>query len=690
MGLFIAKSFTESLARMQAADRESVIEAAEFYQANPAHPGLRKHRLEKCRDPGFWSLRSSRDIRIILHDSEHGTLFCYADHHDKAYAWAEKRKLAANPTTGAMQMVVLRELAMPEMRRARAAPARDQRRPLFANLPRTEFAWMGVPDEWVDDARSVRSEDELLELITCLPEEAGEALLTLAGGGKPRRMRKAVEAVNPFLAADAVRRFYAVDSAQALRTALAMPWDDWRIFLHPDQRKWVEAEYDGDARLCGGPGTGKTVVALHRAVHLARQAPTAHILLTTISRALAASLVSLVRRLAGDDSTWVDRIIIRAIDTLPELLLDGQATPSPAADERQVRDAIKEAQQSLGLHGYSEDFLLDEWGQVIEAADVRDGASYAALTRQGRLVRLTRIQRQVVWRIIERATDLLAARGVTAPFRQVRTVARMLAEGRLECPFDYIIADECQDLRHEHLVLLSAMRKTPQSLFFVGDLGQRVRQPLVSWRSAGIDIVGCSHTLKVNYRTSHQIQALADRFVAGQFQDADGVVEDRRQTVSVFSGTPPSIREYMTEEEEQFGVARWLEQLFEAGIKPQECCLFVRTRELLARAEAVAGLANCGHVLLDEGVPAEEGAIALATMPYAEGLEFKAVAVMACDAWSVPLQSRLDSAMRDTDADDIRAMERQLLYVAATRARDYLLLSGCVPLSDFLASLDGA
>ena len=675
---------------MQAAERESVIEAAEMYQANPAHPGLRKHRLDKCRDPGFWSLRSTRDIRIILHDSEHGTLFCYADHHDKAYAWAEKRRLAANPTTGAMQMVMLRELTMPEMRRARGVPTREQRRPLFANLPRTEFAWLGVPDEWIDDVRGVKSEDELLELITCLPEEAGEALLTLSAGGTPRVMRRPVVAINPFLAPDAARRFHAVDSAEALHAALAMPWDDWRIFLHPDQRKWVEAEFDGDARLCGGPGTGKTVVALHRAVHLARLASEARLLLTTISRALAASLVSLVRRLAGDDAGLAERITIRAIDDLPELLLGGQATPYPAADERQVQYALNEAQQALDLHGYSEDFLFDEWGQVIAAAGAHDEASYAALARQGRLVRLTRIQRQEVWRIIERASDLLTARGVTAPFRQVREVAGMLAEGRLERPFDYIIIDECQDLRHEHLVLLNAMRKTPQSLFFVGDLGQRVRQPLVSWRSAGIDIVGRAHILKVNYRTSHQIQALADRFVPGQLQDADGLVEDRRQTVSAFSGKAPSIREYMTEEEEQFGVARWLEQLFEAGVKPHECCLFVRTPELLARAEAVAGLANCGHVLLDEGVTAEEGAIALATMPYAEGLEFKAVAVMACDSWSVPLQSRLDSAMRDRDADDIRAMERQLLYVAATRARDYLLLSGCVPLSEFLVSLDSA
>ncbi len=687
MGLFIAKSFTESLTRLQAAERESAVEAAEMYQANPAHPGLRKHRLDRCRDPGFWSLRSTRDIRLILHDSEHGTLFCYADHHDQAYAWAQKRKFAANPTTGAMQMVVLRELVKSEMR-ARPTPVRDQRRPLFANLPRTEFAWLGIPDQWVNDVRGVRSEKELLDFIEYLPEEAVEALLTLASGGTPRVTRWPVATTNPFLAPDAARRFYAIDSPNALQAALSMPWDDWRIFLHPEQRKWVEAEDDGDARICGGPGTGKTVVALHRAVHLARQAPTARILLTTISRALAASLASLVQRLVGDDSTVFEHITVVAIDTLPELLLDGKATTAPAADEREVRKTLKEARIDLDLNNYSEDFLFDEWSQVIEVAGVDNPESYAALARQGRLVRLSRVQRHEIWRIVERATKLLAARGLTPPFRQVRTVTMMLADGRLQNPFDYIITDECQDLRHEHLVLLNAMRKTPQSLFFVGDLGQRIRQPLVSWQSAGINIVGRSHILKVNYRTSHQIRMLADRFVSKQFQDADGVIEDRRQAISIFSGLSPSIRQYMTKEEEQFGVAQWLEQVFEAGVKPQECCIFVRTHELLPRAEEVVTLVKQDYVLLDQGNPDEEGKIAMATMPYAEGLEFKAVAVMACDAMWVPLQTRLDCAMREADANDIMAMERQMLYVAATRARDFLLITGITPISEFLSSLD--
>ncbi len=687
MALFIAKTFTSSIARLQASERASVREAAEMYRANPAHPGLRKHRLDRCRDAGFWSLRCTREIRAILHQSGYGTVFCYADHHDKAYAWAEKRTFSQNPTTGTMQVVEFRDLFVPDTRSKPAPAARIQQPRLFANVPPSEFAWLGVPTEWIEDVRAVHSDDELLALIPHLPEEAGEALLTLAGGGRPKPVKRPDKEVNPFLTPDACRRFHVVDSQQELEDALSGSWDDWRIFLHPDQRALTQTMFDGDARVCGGPGTGKTVVALHRAVHLASHDASSRVLLTTISRALAASLAKLVIRLAGSEARVADRITVTAIDALPELLLGGYPTELPVAEEIQVREALSEASRSLGLSALSVDFLFEEWGQVIEACGVADSQAYAALDRQGRLVRLTRIQRQEVWMTVERATGILSACGLTPPFRQVRAVAAMLADGRLTSPFNYIITDECQDLRHEHLVLLNAMRKTPQSLFFVGDLGQRVRHPLVSWRSAGIDIKGRSHVLKVNYRTTHQIRLLADQLVAGQFQDLDGQVEDRRHHVSVYAGLAPSIREYAGEEDEQFGVARWLEQLFACGVKPHECCIFVRDGEVLPRAQAAVALANVPCVLLDNGEAAAEGSIALATMPHAEGLEFRAVAVMACDAWTVPLQSRLDGAMQGKDAIDIRNMERQLLYVAVTRARDWLLITGTTPISEFLQDI---
>jgi len=336
---------------------------------------------------------------------------------------------------------------------------------------------------------------------------------------------------------------------------------------------------------------------------------------------------------------------------------------------------------------YSDDFLFDEWSQVIEAFEVANLDAYTNLSRRGRLVRLNRKQRSEVWKIVDLATRLLKDHKLTPPFRQVRNVARQLTNGSLQQPFDYIIIDECQDLRHEHLVLLNAMRKTPQSLFFTGDLAQRIRQPLVSWLSAGINIAGRSYTLKVNYRTTQQIRSWADRLILKQFQDMDGVIEDRKYTISMFSGIPPEVRQYPSEEEEQLGISRWFEQVFESGVKPQECCLFIRSDTLFERARTVSQLVNCDHLFLDQGDTPAAGKIAIATMPNAEGLEFKAVAVMACDEWTIPLQSRLNGTMHDADTQAILDMERQLLYVAATRARDFLLITGTIPISRFLQEM---
>lgn len=292
----IADTFTDSLARLTGEEQKAVKTTAFDLQLNPANPGHQFHKLDRAKDKNFWSVRVNADIRLIVHRTASSLLLCYVDHHDKAYAWAERRKLETHPRTGAAQLVEIREtvkeIVVPVHVPA-AAPA-PTKPPLFDAYPNEQLLGFGVPAEWLADVRQA-TEDDLLVIAEHLPAEAAEALLELAVGGKPRPPQPAP--ANPFEHPDAQRRFRVMTNVEELERALDFPWDRWSVFLHPEQRQWVERHFAGPARVSGSAGTGKTIVALHRAAHLARSEPDARVLLATFSDPLANALCSRLRQL---------------------------------------------------------------------------------------------------------------------------------------------------------------------------------------------------------------------------------------------------------------------------------------------------------------------------------------------------------------------------------------------------------
>jgi mRNA-degrading endonuclease RelE of RelBE toxin-antitoxin system len=266
MQFLIADTFTDSLTRLQADEQKAVKTTAFDLQTNPAHPSLKFHRLDKAKDKDFWSVRSGRDIRLIVHKTESALALVYVDHHDKAYAWAERRKLERHPKTGAAQLVEIREtvqeIVVPKYVEVEApAPVQP---PLFADRDEDELLGYGVPPEWVDDVRQA-NEEKLLELVDHLPEEAAQALLELATGGTPVVAMAAPAEADPFEHPDAQRRFRVVQDVEELERALDFPWERWMVFLHPAQREIVDRDFGGPARVSGSAGTGKTIVAVHRA-----------------------------------------------------------------------------------------------------------------------------------------------------------------------------------------------------------------------------------------------------------------------------------------------------------------------------------------------------------------------------------------------------------------------------------------
>jgi len=286
--------------------------------------------------------------------------------------------------------------------------------------------------------------------------------------------------------------------------------------------------------------------------------------------------------------------------------------------------------------------------------------------------------------MFERVRSGLKSRGLITYAELFTSLATAISKSD-KVLFNFAVVDEAQDISVAHLRFLAALAYArPNGLFFAGDLGQRIFQQPFSWKALGVDVRGRSRTLRVNYRTSHQIRTQADRLLAPEVTDVDGDREDRHGTVSLFNGPPPTVRSFKNEAEEIAAAANWIADHAKAGVMPHELGVFVRSTQQLDRAQAAVKRAGVPFKVLDENVETTSGYVSVGTMHLAKGLEFRAVAVMACDDEVIPLQERIESVGDDADLQEVYDTERHLLYVACTRARDHLLVTGVAPVSEFL------
>lgn len=688
MNFRIADTFTDSLAKLTGDEQKAAKTTAFDLQVNPANPGLSFHRLDKAKDRNFWSVRVNSDIRIIVHKTDSSLLLCYIDHHDKAYDWAERRKLEAHPTTGAAQLVEIRErvqeITIPVyVEQPVSAPEKSL---LFANIPDEKLLAYGVPPEWLADVK-LADEDSLLQLADHLPAEAAEALLELATGGTPVVPQPVPAGTDPFAHPDAQRRFRVMTDVEALKQALEYPWDKWTIFLHPAQQQLVEKDFNGPARVSGSAGTGKTIVALHRAVYLARKHPEARVLLSTFSDTLANALRTKLRRLISNEPRLAERLEVHSMEDIGARLYERYFGKPSLVTSAQLRDLMSQASTAISGHKFSLHFLLTEWDQVVDAWQVSNWEAYRDVKRLGRKTRLPEAQRQLLWSIFEKVIQQLEQGKWITPAAMFTRLAGRLQENKHPA-FEFCVTDEAQDISVPQLRFLAALGgNRPNALFFAGDLGQRIFQQAFSWKSLGVDIRGRSRSLNINYRTSHQIRAQADKLLGPEVADVDGNIESRKGTVSVFNGPSPQVVEFDNPAAEIAAVSDWLKSLANDDLQPHEIGVFVRSSNEIDRAKQAVEAAGLPYKVLDEHVETTHGYVSLCTMHLAKGLEFRAVVVMACDDEVIPSQARIETVTDDSDLEEVYATERQLLYVACTRARDHLLVTSGDMASEFLGDL---
>jgi superfamily I DNA/RNA helicase len=326
-------------------------------------------------------------------------------------------------------------------------------------------------------------------------------------------------------------------------------------------------------------------------------------------------------------------------------------------------------------------------GAGVDAWQLTKWEAYRDVVRLGRKTRLPEAQRTVLWSIFERVRGGLQARKLITYAELFTSLAASLSKSAKPV-FDFIVVDEAQDISVAHLRFFAAMGGgRTNALFFAGDLGQRIFQQPFSWKALGVDIRGRSRTLRVNYRTSHQIRTQADRLLGPELTDVDGNREDRRDTVSVFNGPAPVLHALATEAEEIEAVCDWIGERAKSGVLAHEIGVFVRSAAQLDRARAAVQTSGLPFKVLDERVESTSGQVSISTMHLAKGLEFRAVAVMGCDDEVIPLQSRIEAVGDDADLQEVYDTERHLLYVACTRARDHLLVTSVAPASEFLDDL---
>jgi superfamily I DNA/RNA helicase len=315
--------------------------------------------------------------------------------------------------------------------------------------------------------------------------------------------------------------------------------------------------------------------------------------------------------------------------------------------------------------------------------------AYRDVARLGRKTRIGGKQRETLWSIFEQVRAELAKRKVvTWPDMFGRLTDQIAGGGKRV--FDFAVVDEAQDVGITELRFLAAIGSPrADGLFLTGDLGQRIFQQPFSWKSLGVDVRGRSYTLRINYRTSHQIRSQADRLLPPELADVDGNSESRRGTISVFNGLEPVIETFADRDEEAAAVGRWRADCIVEGVPPHEIGVFVRAGGQLRRARAAVKVSGATAVELSDKIQSTEGRMSIGTMHLAKGLEFRAVAVIGCDDEVIPLQERIENVADEADLEEVYNTERHLLYVACTRARDYLLVTGVDPASEFLEDLKG-
>jgi hypothetical protein len=668
----LSQDLLANLAKFPSPVQNKVLKWAIRFQSDPTATGINYETIKGSRDACLRSVRIDQDWRGIVFKPAQGDVYVllYVDHHDDAYRWAENRRIAINPVTGAMQIVLTEEIvetvASPELS--------DDLPPsgLFSQFSDRDLLSIGTPEAHLPMVRAIVNENQLDVLQAKLPVEAYEGLFLLAAGdtinqilaGRDTRVDQTIDTTDfagSLDRAESQSRFVIVEDDEALTAILNAPLGQWRVFLHPTQRKLATKDFSGPVRVLGGAGTGKTVLAMHRAKWLAERwvpGDGKKVLFTTFTKNLALDIAENLRSFCRSET--IERIEVKNLDAWVFGYLRGRKY-----EHRIVYDRTGEArepwQKALAVQegslGLSDEFYETELEQVILAQGITTKDEYRTARRAGRGTILNRAKRDAIWPVFEEYRQQLSSRKLKEVDDAYRDAANLLAGGT-PLPYSTIVVDETQDFGPQALRLIRAMAPEGRNdLFFVGDGHQRIyTRNKAALSRCGIDIRGRARKLYINYRTTDEIRRHALAYLEGcEIDDLDEGSDENKKYKSLSHGPSPFMERAGNSEEAGQILLRHLAEWREPeGLATCIICPSQAFRDHFSELCRQQGY-ETGLIGINDTSAAQPERLWFSTMHRAKGLEFDQVIAI--------------SQLKLNDPVEESADRRRLLYVALTRSK---------------------
>ncbi|SMP05783.1 Part of AAA domain-containing protein [Laceyella tengchongensis] len=689
----IHKSFTDAIAQVPPQVQKSAWDMIHQLTEHPEAHGLNFERVKGAIDPKVHSVRVNQKYRAILvkPEKEDVNLFLWIGNHDQAYAWAEKKRFEVNKVTGLLQMWT--------------SPGRNGSntvKGIFCDYTEKQLIAIGVPEELIHVIYSIQTADELYKYADEIPEDTFEPLLWIAQGEpyqdvlqivteiKAEQRKDQEKSDQPFLQAmlNTSSQVAVISSDTQLQEILKYPFDRWRLFLHSTQKELVEKDFSGSVKVLGGAGTGKTVVALHRARKLVRDflLPDEKLLFTTFNVNMVAIVQDHLNTMCTPEE--LQRMDIINIDRLAKEIVETYCGVqiNKMIESDQDREIIwRQAGSSLNIDTNQLLLIKREYDRFIQPYGIEEKEEYLTLMRKGGKTKISKRKREEIWKVVEYVRSEMEARGWYEYPDIIRLARKWLETNPGRLSYRAAIVDEAQDFTEESFKLLRALvPKNRNDLFIVGDPHQRIYSRFAVLSRCGIDVRGQrSRRLRINYRTTEQIRKQAIQVIGDiPFDDLDGG-QNFADDISLMSGTEPVCMNFANVNLERQFILKQMKELLREGILPHEIGLFARTKKMVERYQKFLEENGMAVSLLTTESHLKNKGVHCGTMHRSKGLEFRVVFLAGVNEKVVPLDAFTKIEDVEEREEKIR-QERSLLYVASTRAREKLFITSYGKLSPFL------